>query len=438
MTEQASKEPAPVEGSSEAENQHKKTSKLSEHAQEILKLTRDTEFLQSFLRVNIADHEGDDSDRPRQRGGKKAAEEPPPLLPPIQQIQQQQQLQQEQEEQRRQAESAAMAAAAAERRREAERRKKARVKDEEEPSAGKTTFSQLTKDLKLRKGPKRGRRRSRGRRQEECYTDKDRAAAVNMGSHDIKQSLKMKRRQDRTKALQIPEEAEPGTLLALGSREMRSGDVSIAINFVHKALELNPKDKNALVARSKCYLLLGEPQLALKDAETALHGDKNFIHAIYQKAESLYNLGDFEHSLMYYHRGLHLRPELEGFRLGVQKAQEAIENTIGNQLPQAEESNTGSTESNGSAKRASSCRKSEQTSQISKQQSRRLLGELCVDKEYLEQFLKHPDIKCMNHEDDRSQITLYAKEGVEFLNRRQEFWRQQQPNTTTTRKLRKQ
>ncbi|XP_069669093.1 uncharacterized protein [Periplaneta americana] len=387
MTEQASKEPAPVEGSSEAENQHKKTSKLSEHAQEILKLTRDTEFLQSFLRVNIADHEGDDSDRPRQRGGKKAAEEPPPLLPPIQQIQQQQQLQQEQEEQRRQAESAAMAAAAAERRREAERRKKARVKDEEEPSAGKTTFSQLTKDLKLRKGPKRGRRRSRGRRQEECYTDKDRAAAVNMGSHDIKQSLKMKRRQDRTKALQIPEEAEPGTLLALGSREMRSGDVSIAINFVHKALELNPKDKNALVARSKCYLLLGEPQLALKDAETALHGDKNFIH---------------------------------------------------DQLPQAEESNTGSTESNGSAKRASSCRKSEQTSQISKQQSRRLLGELCVDKEYLEQFLKHPDIKCMNHEDDRSQITLYAKEGVEFLNRRQEFWRQQQPNTTTTRKLRKQ
>jgi regulator of sirC expression with transglutaminase-like and TPR domain len=44
-----------------------------------------------------------------------------------------------------------------------------------------------------------------------------------------------------------------------------------------QALELNPKDKNALVARSKCYLQLGEPHLALKDAETALDGDKNFI-----------------------------------------------------------------------------------------------------------------------------------------------------------------
>lgn len=53
------------------------------------------------------------------------------------------------------------------------------------------------------------------------------------------------------------------------------------------------------------------------------------VLAIFQKAESLYHLGDFEHSLMYYHRGLRLRPELEGFRLGVQKAQEAIENTIG-------------------------------------------------------------------------------------------------------------
>lgn len=50
---------------------------------------------------------------------------------------------------------------------------------------------------------------------------------------------------------------------------------------------------------------------------------------MYQKAEALYHLGDFEHSLVFYHRGLHVRPELEQFRLGVQKAREAIENAIG-------------------------------------------------------------------------------------------------------------
>ncbi|XP_049855611.1 outer dynein arm-docking complex subunit 4-like [Schistocerca gregaria] len=171
-------------------------------------------------------------------------------------------------------------------------------------------------------------RRSRRVVQEEEYTDKDRAAAANMGSRDIKQSLRLKRKQERSRALQIPEEARPGALLALGSREMRRGNLRAAIGFVHKALELNPRDKNALVARSKCHLQMGEPQLALHDAEAALRIDKNFVKAIFQKAEALYNTGDFEHSLMFYHRGQRLRPELDAFRLGVQKTQQAIQNTI--------------------------------------------------------------------------------------------------------------
>ncbi|XP_021941450.1 tetratricopeptide repeat protein 25 isoform X2 [Zootermopsis nevadensis] len=222
---------------------------------------------------------------------------------------------------------------------------------------------------------------------------------------------------------------------------LKMGNYTKALNGYNSALELNPRDKNALVARSKCYLQLGEPQLALKDAETALHGDKNFVRAIFQKAESLYHLGDFEHSLMYYHRGLHLRPELEGFRLGVQKAQEAIENTIGKQLPQAHESilPTG-----GSPKNISSASKSRGSSAATKQQSRQLLGELCVDKEYLEKLLDHPvailfsDIKCMNQQDDQNTIASYAKEGVAFLNRREEFWRQQRPNTAAARRVKNQ
>ena len=76
-------------------------------------------------------------------------------------------------------------------------------------------------------------------RQEEVYTDKDRAAAVNMGSRDIIQSLKMKRRQDRNRELQIPDEAEPSAMLALAAREMRSGDVAIAIQCINKVLHAN-------------------------------------------------------------------------------------------------------------------------------------------------------------------------------------------------------
>ena len=54
-----------------------------------------------------------------------------------------------------------------------------------------------------------------------------------------------------------------------------------------------------------------------------------FFQGLYQKAEALYSMGDFEYALMYYHRGHKLRPELDEFRLGIQKAQEAIDNSIG-------------------------------------------------------------------------------------------------------------
>lgn len=77
---------------------------------------------------------------------------------------------------------------------------------------------------------------------------------------------------------------------------------------------------------------MGQTKLALADAEDALTIDKSYIRAIYQKAETLYNLGEFEHSLVYYHRGLRTRPDLEGFWLGIHKAQQAIENAIGTSM----------------------------------------------------------------------------------------------------------
>ncbi len=69
---------------------------------------------------------------------------------------------------------------------------------------------------------------------EEVYTDKDRAAAVNLGSRDIKQSLKLKRRQDRTRILEISEEAHPGTLLTLAIHRFKNGDIYGAVKFVNK------------------------------------------------------------------------------------------------------------------------------------------------------------------------------------------------------------
>jgi hypothetical protein len=53
------------------------------------------------------------------------------------------------------------------------------------------------------------------------------------------------------------------------------------------------------------------------------------LQALCMKAEALYQKGDFEAALVFYHRGNKLRPELQEFRLGIQKCQEAINNSIG-------------------------------------------------------------------------------------------------------------
>jgi tetratricopeptide (TPR) repeat protein len=186
---------------------------------------------------------------------------------------------------------------------------------------------------------------------------------------------------------------------------------------------MNANDQGALIARSKCYLQLGEPDKALLDAETALAQDKNSIRAIFQKAEALYFLGKFEHSLMFFHRGLRLRPELACFRLGVQKTQEAIENTIGGvQKADLRSTNTAKSE------RISKLLKQEKNFQgkiNDRKQSKQLLGELFVDKEYLENLLKHPDLKRADTKTEN--ISAYARDAISFLNNRQEFWRQQKP-----------
>ncbi|KAJ3044276.1 Tetratricopeptide repeat protein 25 [Rhizophlyctis rosea] len=120
------------------------------------------------------------------------------------------------------------------------------------------------------------------------------------------------------------------SLAAEGDILAKQGDYRKAIDAYSKALNLRPGDKNGLVARSKCYLQLGDAQAALEDANSALKEDGDFFKGIFQKAEALYATGDFEMALVYYHRGNKLRPELNEFRLGIQKAREAIDNSIGN------------------------------------------------------------------------------------------------------------
>lgn len=181
--------------------------------------------------------------------------------------------------------------------------------------------------------------------------------------------------------------------------------------------------------------MLGDPAKGLQDAETALTNDKNNIRAIYQKAEALYFLGQFELSLMFFHRGLRIRPELNSFRLGVQKTQEAIEKTIGGFEAQKSSTKLKSTKSKRSISipnieekpRPKTGGKALNKSTLEKREARKLLGELCVDKEYLESLLKNPDLR--RADTGTEQVSSLVNDAVKFLNTRQEFWRQQRPCT---------
>lgn len=129
-----------------------------------------------------------------------------------------------------------------------------------------TTFDELTEEFKTRKSgtggggggsggfgggwAKRHKRDSRSRLLEEVYTDKDRAAAVNLGTRDIKASLRMKRRQDRNRTLHIPSTAESPTLLALARHCVN--DVAVSLEFIDKVRRRGRRLRRRLCRCCRC------------------------------------------------------------------------------------------------------------------------------------------------------------------------------------------
>ncbi|XP_065052220.1 outer dynein arm-docking complex subunit 4-like isoform X2 [Rhopilema esculentum] len=231
------------------------------------------------------------------------------------------------------------------------------------------------------------------------------------------------------------------TYLAEGDALYKQGEYKKALESYRMALEIQPNDKICLVSRSKCYLMLGDPQAALSDAEAALEEDKEFNKGLYQKAEALYSMGDFEYALMYYHRGHKLRPELDEFRLGIQKAQEAIDNSIGNaakvklenkgdlsfftkQDDLGKKSKGYSKPATNKAKIGASRNKETKAPAPSNKTVKQLLGELYADKEYLEKLMQDTDfIKS----ESNKKIHELVEDGLTYLNKRTDFWRQQKP-----------
>uniref|UniRef100_A0A8C8GWQ7 Outer dynein arm-docking complex subunit 4 n=1 Tax=Oncorhynchus tshawytscha TaxID=74940 RepID=A0A8C8GWQ7_ONCTS len=64
------------------------------------------------------------------------------------------------------------------------------------------------------------------------------------------------------------------TYMAEGDQLYHKGEYVKAIESYSTTLILQPDDKNCLVARSKCYVKMGDSDNALRDAEASLYEDK--------------------------------------------------------------------------------------------------------------------------------------------------------------------
>ncbi|XP_062302088.1 outer dynein arm-docking complex subunit 4-like isoform X2 [Osmerus eperlanus] len=228
------------------------------------------------------------------------------------------------------------------------------------------------------------------------------------------------------------------TYMAEGDQLYQKGEYVKAVESYSTALILQPDDKNCLVARSKCYVKMGDSENALRDAEASLKQDKEFFKGLYQKAEALYTMGDFEFALVFFHRGHKLRPELQEFRLGIQKAQEAIDNSVGSPssvklenkgdlsfFHKSDEGKKGRQKTLAHPLRRELRQQSQKTPKGEKT-SKQLLGELYSDKEYLEKLLKDEDlVKGKMRGGERLQDVILNC--ITYLDTRTEFWRQQKP-----------
>ncbi|NXM74481.1 TTC25 protein, partial [Serilophus lunatus] len=229
-----------------------------------------------------------------------------------------------------------------------------------------------------------------------------------------------------------------GSLVTEGTALSRRGQHRKALGCFNNALKLRAGHKQCLVTRSKCFLRLGDTENSLRDAEASLQSDKTFYEGLYQKAETLYTMGDFEFALVFYHRGQRLRPDLKKFQLGINKAEEAIINCIGNpssvklenkeglcfESRQAESRKTNEKLHNKLSKDQKLARKQEPVR--NPKTERQLLGELYADRVYLEKLLKDEDLM-QSSTRQGGRVADLVLGGISYLNQRRDFWQQQRP-----------
>jgi len=197
---------------------------------------------------------------------------------------------------------------------------------------------------------------------------------------------------------------------------MSKKDFERALYFYEQGLEIKPFDIKCRLAQSRALVMLGRESEAQLILEKILKSPSLSLDEVmegkYLKAEALYGQGEFEYAMVLFQECYNNRPDLEKYKIGVERSKEAILGALGN--PEEIKLDIRSTVEN-SLKRDFSGRKS----------SNRNKNYPChIDKDinFLEETLD-THYKDENME-DRIQSCL------EFLDSKKQFWAEQQPAYT--------
>ena len=139
--------------------------------------------------------------------------------------------------------------------------------------------------------------------EEVTYVDNNRNISVNIGTDDLKQDM-----EEQGICHVTEEDGGPNCAMlhheALYHLKMRR--LKQATDCAEKAQEMlqTDEDTHILTTLAEIEMKKGNYQKALKTSGTILRMEKSNLRAIFVRAEALFNMCDFEHALVLYHKGI--------------------------------------------------------------------------------------------------------------------------------------
>ena len=146
----------------------------------------------------------------------------------------------------------------------------------------------------------------------EYYVDTARQIAVGMGVTDVKDTLQDFEDQITNMNRMTPaDEQNLHILIEQAAYELRQYKPEKSLKFINAGLKKNHQCLELLELKGKCYIAMNRYREALEAADEILINPYNLnwsgtdnvnSTALSVKAYALYNLGDFEHALLSFHR----------------------------------------------------------------------------------------------------------------------------------------